>query len=240
MARNKSEGGMLLTIAVIAVIVSAIGFFVVWGAVFSVNNVMFGPNETFGFANVSIIQSIAINFSYNTIDWGSGNLIPASPFAVLDSEGTSTNWNSIAPGISGVFPVNNGLVLANIGNSNATLYLKTGKNATTFIGGTTGGGPSYRYKVRNCFGIDCLFGAGSGDDSYNACGGTVVPTFGSYTDVNATASVLGTKICNQFNSVSGPTGGNELRIDLNITIPSNAPPVAKGDVITAVAEIAGA
>lgn len=103
----------------------------------------------------------------------------------------------------------NGFTVENIGNNNVTLDLKTGKNAATLLGGTS---PAYKWKVT--------------EKEIGAC----TSAAGSYVDVNTTSP--GTRICTDFVKA---TGTDEIYIDVELTIPSDAVPGAKSDTFTATA-----
>jgi len=102
-----------------------------------------------------------------------------------------------------------GFTVENIGNNNVTLDLKTGKNAATLLGGTS---PAYKWKVT--------------EKEVGACASAA----GSYVDVNTTSP--GTRICDDFVKT---TNKDEIYINVNLTIPSDAVPGAKSDTFTATA-----
>jgi len=144
--------------------------------------------------------------------------------------------------------VSNGFVLENIGNINATLWIKTNKNATGFVmdNGAGGSSPStaspsesFLYKVRECGigGISCNPASlRQGEvDTGASCGASQI-TLGVYRNVNATTSpsVLGDKICNQF---GWEDIKDELRIDIGVILPQDTPLTAKGAIMTAQAEM---
>ena len=163
----------LLTIAVIAVLVSAFGFtYVVLDK--SNNNWLTGFALTStGTVNLTIATSAAVNFTTNNINWGSGNLNNGTTQAVLDtSAGTVTNgtWT----------PVSQGFKIENYGNVNLSIQFKAGKDAAAFIGGTS---PLYQFNVTN--------------SEANSCTSNVSILFGVWNNVNTTDTV----ICNVFNFI---------------------------------------
>jgi len=158
-----------------------------------------------GTANLTVESQLSINFTTDTINWGSGRVDYGETSATLDSEGTKINGNWTA--------VTAGLVLENIGNVNVTVDLKTGEDASEFIGGTN---PTYEWKVSNNESASCTDGNELMD---------------SYTDVNKSDA----RFCGQFSSLEA---SNQLEININITIPEDSIRGALGDTITATATTA--
>ena len=158
----------LLTIAVIAVLVSAFGFtYVVLDKSNSNWLTGFALTST-GTVNLTISTSAAINFTTNNINWGTGNLNNGTTQAVLDtSAGTVTNgsWTTVSQGFR----------IENYGNVNLSVNLNAGKDAAAFIGGTN---PSYQFNVSNNEASSC----------------TSSLTLGSWYDLNTTS----TQICSLF------------------------------------------
>lgn len=131
-----------------------------------------------GTANLTVETQTMINFTTNSINWGSGKVTAGNTNATLDSEGhvLRGNWTAVsAP-----------LILENIGNDNVTLDLQAGKTAATFIGGTN---PSYMWKVNNTEANSC-----NGGETKNAyvvvntsAAGTYCLNFSSLNASNAIA-----------------------------------------------------
>jgi hypothetical protein len=88
--------------------------------------------------NVTIESSIAINFTTDLVDFGSGQVNLGQMNATVNTIGESLRGNWTAP--------TDGFVLENMGNLNVTLDLEAGKTATTFLGGTN---PEYKFNVTN-------------------------------------------------------------------------------------------
>ena len=214
----------LLIVAVIAVLVSAVGLFVSYSSILPLD-VRFAPtNTSTGTINVTVVANTAINFSVNNINWSSGFHPPNTDFVILSTSNGSngTNWRTVTQGF----------VLDNLGTVNVTLFVKTEKNATQFIGGSLGGGPVYQYNVTN---LDA-----------GACGNTTGFNLGVFRDVNNTVGTLGDKVCGGagslgpgffFNGVPGLGGQNSIRIDVLLRIPSDAIKDSfLGDTMTATAQ----
>ncbi|MDP3881937.1 MAG: hypothetical protein Q8Q31_03625, partial [Nanoarchaeota archaeon] len=110
------------------------------------------------------------------------------------------------------------LTLENIGNVNATLYLKTGKNSTQFIGGSD---PAYQFNISNNETGSCWQNNNTGNFT----------TIGLYYEVNATNGD-GTKVCDYF---SYEDSKDALRIDILLRVPSSSNTGTIEDTITATA-----
>ncbi len=213
-----ASDNFVLVVSVAVLLASLFGFVSVYNASIPV---MFAPsNVSNATVNVTIKTNVAINFSDNIIEWGTG-FLPAGLDAVNLSthDGQNgTNWNNESTGF----------VLDNIGTVNVTLFLRTDKDNATFIGGTDqgAGGPLYQYMVSNAV-----------PGETDSCVPTPGFNLGQYYDVNITAP--GTEVCGD--GISGPglnyiTGNNSIRIDILVRIPKDASPETKTSVMTAVAE----
>ncbi len=230
----------LVVVAIIAVIVSAMAM--VFSIVTSgnVNDWVLGlspgatVNQSIGVVNVTIVQNLVVNFTMDKIIWGQGFVNAGEVNASLDSAQSISSvrgtWNRLT-GVGGDgAPTPRGFELQNIGNINATLYLKSDKTAAQFIGGIAGGGPMYRFNVSNQEAGSCL----------TAAGGAGMNNLNNYIDVNLTHP--GTPACERLRFGPSGSGGtpNTIRIDVLLQIPNDATPgtVAKTSNITATAEIA--
>ncbi|MDP3881263.1 MAG: hypothetical protein Q8Q31_00080 [Nanoarchaeota archaeon] len=174
-------------------------------------------NTTSGIINLSVEQGLVINFTTDIIDWGSGSVNTGALNATLDSSRNSTqkvlngNWSGSTNNRT------NGLILQNIGNVNATIYLKTALNASSFLGGTS---PLYQYNVTNNETGSC--------GQSNATDGNA--TLGLYYDVNTTGD--GTKVCDWFNF---DDLRDTLTIHVLLRVPSDSKTGNLQDTITATA-----
>ncbi|MDP3882049.1 MAG: hypothetical protein Q8Q31_04210 [Nanoarchaeota archaeon] len=180
-------------------------------------------NTTSGIVNLTVQQGLVINFTTDIIDWGAGSVNLGALNATLDTSRVGAekrvlngNWSMFNGSTN--YNRTNGLVLQNIGNVNATIYLKTGKNASSFLGGTS---PSYQYNVTNNETGSC--------GQSNATAGNA--TLGLYYEVNATNGD-GTKICDWFNFDDAK---DALRIHVLLRVPSDSKTSNLQDTITATA-----
>jgi len=172
-------------------------------------------NTTAGIVNITIEQNLIINFTTDIIDWGSGRVDAGANNATLDTSRTTPATKMLNGNWTGGYTnKTKGLVLENIGNVNATIYIKTANNATTFLGGTN---PLYQFNVSNNETGSCV----------NATGFAL----SAYLDVNYTAGD-GTKICEPLKYL--PTS-NQIRIHVLLRVPTDSKTGTLNDTITATA-----
>jgi len=186
-------------------------------------------NTTLGKVNLTVESGLIINFTTDVIDWGSGRVDTGADNATLDTSKNSSDTKVLNGNWSGSFGNRtNGLILENIGNINATLYIKTGKNATQFIGGNN---PAYQYNITNNETSSCGQNESTtGNSSYENYFG-----LGLYYDVNLTAGD-GTRICDWFNFDDSK---DVIRIDILLRVPSSSNTGDLEDSITATAYSSG-
>jgi|GEM_PF-949754 len=207
---------VLLIVAVIVVLVSIIGAGITYSYINSLNSKLTGLAT--GWVNLTVESNLAVNFTYDTVDWGSGMVTIGQTDALLDTTNQSAenvtrgNWTGNHVG----------LVIENIGNGNVTLDLKSEYDNGTFIGGTDGSGPLFRWKiVSNDTAVSCKFSdAGLANNTWK--------------DVNTSGSV-GSRICDYFYFEDTR---DQVRIDFFVRVPSDSITGARGNTITAT--IAGA
>jgi len=198
----------LLTIAVIAVLISGIGVGFTYYTVTGFQAWLTGLVTDTATANVTISTTEAINFTTDNIDWGTGYIFSGYINATLRTDNIDNvggNWTNISQGF----------VLENIGNINVSLNISTDKSAAQFIGGTAGGGPVYQYNVTNVEAGSCTNSTGF--------------DLGTYYDVNYTSP--GPSVCDVFEYLDGK---DSIRIDIKVVIPNDAAGT-KGSIMTATA-----
>lgn len=201
--KTKTDN-LILTFAIIAVAVSVIGMGITYGYLSLFRNKITGL-ATLGIVNLTVEESVTINFSTDTIDWGSGRVNDGLDNATLNSANsgssvTGGNWTTNTAGF----------VVDNIGNTNVTFSLNSGQNAAGLIAGTAGGGPEYQYNVSNVDASSCSFNG----------------TEGVFLDANTTVQIF----CDIFDSTDGK---DSIRIDLRLVIPSDSATGALNDTIMA-------
>jgi hypothetical protein len=116
-----------------------------------------------GSVNVTINESVSLNFTTSEVNWGSGAVDSEEDWATLDTIGNVGNgtWSALG----------DGLVIRNAGNVNLTLNFTTGKNASVFIGGT---GESYEYNVTNIDADACTPPGGFSLNTYYDAGSSTL------------------------------------------------------------------
>ena len=189
---------VLLIVAVVAVVVSVIGVGITYNYVSIFKNTLTGLATDTAIVNLTVSESIAVNFTTDNIDWGIGqvNISAGCTYAILETNGTvfCGNWTAVsAP-----------LILENIGNKNVTLDLVSNETAIGFLGGTS---PSYQYNITN-------------DDASSCKNGTTdVDAFalGQWYAINTTGD--GTQVCSALNYQAAH---NSIAIDVKLQVPSDS------------------
>ncbi len=193
-----------------AIVLTAFSFFFVYQSFSSLITKISGHVIT-GEANVTVETVALVNFTTSGINWGSGRVNVGADAASLNTFATNNvtggNWTLQTAG---------GLRLQNQGNVNVTLNLSGTKTAAQFIGGTS---PVYKWNISNVESNSCL----------NSSGGTGSLALALFYDVNTTASA---QFCGRFQYIDT---ADTIRIDFNLTIPSDSLTGTLNDVVTAVA-----
>lgn len=205
--------GILMIIAVVAVVTSLFVVGYTYFSVISLGNSISG-HASGATANLSVESYISVNFTTDSISWGSGKVNDGQTYAVL----TTLEANNVTNG-NWTLTVGGGLKLQNDGNNNLTLNLSGSKTAAQFIGGTS---PNYEWNISNAEANSCV----------NATGGLVSLDLDTFHAVNNT---VGTGLaCPIFQFGSS---NDLIRIDFNITVPENSLTGALTDTITATAHV---
>jgi hypothetical protein len=220
---KSNADSVLLVLAIAAVLVSAVGAGVTYNNLGMQKETLltgFATTTDNATVNITILSSIAINFTTDSINFGAGRHDIGATNATLVTiptvNNTGGNWTNVT----------SGFVLENIGNLNVSIYLMTGKSAATFLGGT---GPEYQYNVTP------INDAGSSLAAYGtSC--MNVSTLSLWRDVNNTQlgsnrDQEGTYVCRNFSYQD--TNTDTLRIDLRLVVPSDSFTGSLGDIMTA-------
>ena len=207
---------ILTTLAIIAFAISGIGAGITWYQYYyhsgpNVSGLAISQNQ--GTTNLTVSQTVAINFTINNINFGTGYVLPGSTAATLVTGGannTNGTWQNVTQGF----------VIANIGNINVSLWLSTNKTAAEFIGGTN---PAYQYNVTN---------------NASSCPGAAIASrqFNKWYDVNNTNSTspwFGDYICRNMSYIQG---NNNVTVDIKLIVPSDSFTGSLGDFMTATAQ----
>ncbi len=188
------------TLAMLLVAAIAVSLF---GTIFSLNRLeSFGTTgfatQANGTASVYVNTTTSIIFNVSTINWGTGYVNTSGGYVNC----TMATDAAHSAGCSGFTTVSNGFILENDGNTNATVSLYANATAVQFIGGSSGGGPLFQYKVSNNEATSCSSPAPS-----------------SYTDVNVTPP--GTTIC-PSTTFDFNNSKDTMEIEVMINIPDNS------------------
>jgi len=165
-----------------------------------------GAPET-AIVQLNIEGVVQVNFTIDTIDWGSGTII--SSYCILNSYDAAigTNCSDFGPNTAG-------LVLENIGTFNVTLNITMEKDATSFIAGTN---PVCQWNV-------------SESEPGSAPGLALTP--GDWQPCSTTPVV----VCNETgNGFLYGNSNDELHFDVEVKIATDATPGSKTNVMTATA-----
>jgi len=171
----------------------------------------FATSEKDATVELQIASTVEVRWTINSINWGTGQINSSTPGCTLQSFAPSVGSN--CTGNPGFTAQESGLILENIGNVNASLKIKTGKDAQAFL---TGSNPIYQWKVNNY---------GTETSSCTPASGFVLDQFYDAT-INTDKEV-----CSVFQDAND---NDELRFDVKIWIPNTAEGL-KEDIITATA-----
>ncbi|MEK6894133.1 MAG: hypothetical protein AABX10_01590 [Nanoarchaeota archaeon] len=207
---DNSYSGIVVVFAVFVFVIFLFSVGVFYLSAKTLFGTISGYATSIGEANLTVESAVTINFTTSRINWGSGRVNDGQPSAGLNTFATSNvtngNWTLQNAG---------GLRIENLGNVNVTLNLSGTKTAASMIGGTS---PGYRWNITS-------FETGS---CRNATGGTDALQTNFFYVVNTTTALF----CNYFQFLDDR---DVIRIDFNLTIPSDSLTGALGDTITAVA-----
>ncbi len=134
------QADFLFIIAIIAVLVAFSNLIITLNTI----KTLTGYATEEGSANLTIESSVDINFSVDSVNWGSGRITAGESSAILVSNGTVVNGNWTV--------VEDGLRLQNLGNQNVTINLTAHKTDAEFIGGTN---PEYQWNISNYIADSC-------------------------------------------------------------------------------------
>ena len=206
----------LLAIAVIAVLVSFVGFSITYNSVSSFQNYLTGFAFENGTINLTVTSVTSINITEvngstgsKTLDWGSGRVNNGAGAAHLYTHNSSVSggsWNAAGPGFR----------VENIGTRNVSINISLDKTADSFYG-KSGGDIQYNLTSWNA----------SLDPANSACETWSGPYNNTYTSFTTTS----TKVCDKFLYTSGGIQQDQLRIDIHLQVPEDLPDGSKGTVM---------
>ena len=213
---NNNFNNILAILALVIVVVAFFNLFITFTKVNDFNKALTGYATAY--VNITINKITAVSINPSSINWGNGSINGSmGNNATLETRGNNSyvyggNWSNATI---------TGLVIANLGTSNATLNVSNTYNGSDFFG--TGASPrNYSWNFTNYDALACSGGA------YNSVAGTWIAT-------NKTTYT----ICSQFNFQPSV---NRLWLNVRLVVPtdSNATtyfdsPLADTITVTAVA-----
>jgi hypothetical protein len=206
------DNTLLLIVAVVAVSVSLFAAVFTYLSIANLATTITGFQSSTGEANLTVETSATINFTNGSINWGNGKVNFGVAAASLDTEGLT------GAVVGGNWTAQTGLNIENIGNVNVSIKIAAGKTNDTFIGGNL---PVYRLNVTEIESGSCL----------NSTGGTA-----HLTNINRSIVVNTTTTGTIFCYILPFTDSyDKIRVDINLTVPSDASTGAKTDTLTATA-----
>lgn len=167
-------------------------------------------------ARINITTRASINFTINSVDWGSGFVNDTASYCQLNTEGFSGGNNC-----TNFTTVYEGLRLENDGNRNVQLNVSTNNSASQFLGGT---GPLYMWKYANNESDSC----GSQGIGATCVTNSSALNFQSY----ISTSTSQTEVCPCFRA-NNPS--DLLNLELLIRVPSDSFSGLRESTLTAVA-----
>ena len=202
---------LLLAMAVVAVAVSVLAAGITYFTVANLVSTITGFGTT-GETNLTVETLTQVNFTTASINFQSGRVTPGGSAASLYTIGTGTvtggNWTAAG-----------GLILQNAGNVNVSLNLTADRTATQFIAGTN---PAYEWNITNNEANSCLNSSGVGSD--------FTYWLNEFYPPNTTVDTG--FVCPRFRFEAA---NDQIRIDINLTIPENSRTGALRDQINATA-----
>lgn len=219
---KKEKGDSLIAIlVVIAALLGAINAYTAMRQVSDLARITgfqtFGSNAS-GNITLTLPSNVQIDFLVAVINWSSGSVDSSTPRALLK---TSSNLADQVQNGSWANGTGNGrdtgLILANIGNTNVSINLTSGKYSGNFFLPLNISGTEYQWNLTN--------------NETGSCGtGAQLVTFGSFRNT----SINGEIVCSNMSYLSS---SNQLRIDILLAIPVGVQKSSSGysDTITAIA-----
>ena len=215
---------VMLFIASVAVAVSIVAAGVTYNSIVSLRDAWItGFLTANGTLNITIATNANVNFTNNTINWGSGFVNPAALRANLT---TSRSGATITGGTWAITAFNGsqGFVVENIGNVNVSLKLMTSDTAASLLGGTS---PYYMYNVTEIEAGTCQ--NSTGGTFTNSSMGATSGMYGLNLSFNTNTTTPGDPVCGRFQFVDTV---DEIRIDVHLSVPYDAPTGSPSDYFT--------
>jgi len=196
---------MLVGLLVIAVAVSLVGTFVSLQKVGRIGVLTGAAETTQGTLSFSVLSLAVVNVSTTSVDFGNVQVPGGNPNCVIDSV---TGGVGTCDASSNGTAANGGFVFENIGNTLINVSVQSGKSAAGLLGSSSYGA-DYEWECRTKSGV----------------GTAIVSSFQTVTESGAT-------LCYANMNESSTPGEDEGYLDIQLTVPSDAPSGSKSDTIT--------
>jgi hypothetical protein len=157
--------------------------------------------------NVTISSSTAIIFTTKYVDFGTGVVNGSCGYCNMYTKNHSEGY--LGDCCQDFTAPSSGLILENIGNTNVSVMMNSSVNAVDLIGGTSAPGPQFRMKIIE-------------NETYSCANVTYGPASGmneTWNNTFADVPTTNTEVCARFRP---DITNDELRIDINVTIPDNS------------------
>ena len=206
----------LTVLLVISVVISLSSLVVYLNGANKITGAAISPTAL---ARINITAKASINWTIDTIDWGTGQVNSSAQYCVLNSEGENSLLNC-----TNFTTVYEGLRLENDGNRRVSVNFTSNATPAQFIGGTD---PWFQWKLANNE-TDACGSPGTGNNCISNA--TAFQYQGAYSTVS-TASV---EICPCFN-FQNPS--DTINVELQVKVPTDSYTGTREATITAVATV---
>ena len=231
---KELNNNTILTLFLVSIVVSLGGAYITINSVNKLAGTTFLPLTGFvtnptGNASVTINTASSIKFSVTSVAFGSGNVNTTGGFTncTLDTYGTARGCASFTS--VGTPTGSKGFEIENDGNTNLSVELVSNATAAQFFG-TSDAYFAWNVSVNETG--SCVNGTNPGNNvvapntTASGCGGSVC---GAIFENITTTPATGKNVCPRLLYTDS---SDSLRIDLNITIPYDAPTGSKGAQLT--------
>lgn len=218
-----SSDNSLVVWAVIAVIISAVALFVTYSQI-AKQEVLLAPQGT---AQVEITSLASLDFTYTLIDWGAGYVNASRLTAVLITK-NATQSGFLGAGVKNA---SGGFVMENTGNQDLWIDYNISKTMDQWLPKGSGQSAALRAYTEDCVNVISANGYSNATCNYASRvkglpgGADTAVACANNCGVDNTWVTMGTRIpiCDgmHFEPIQ-----NEMRIDLELTLPVTLPPTA--------------
>ncbi|MFC1741514.1 hypothetical protein ACFL3V_03185 [Nanoarchaeota archaeon] len=169
-------------------------------------------------ARINITARASINWTINSVDWGTGYVNDTAQYCMLNTEGENNAANC-----TNFTTVNTGLQLENDGNRRVEVNFTSNASAAQFLGGSS---PSFMWKLANNEDNSC----GSPGAGNNCVLNVTALQNQTYTEVSTTSALMCP--CFRFGN-----GNDTINTQLQVTVPSDSYTGVREATITAIATV---